>query len=43
MPLPECVAIIDRGKIIAEGTTDELKTQVGGDRIDGIREFAERR
>lgn len=37
------VAIIDKGKIIAEGTTSELKTKVGGDRITvRIREFAER-
>ena len=41
--LADRVAIIDRGKIIAEGTTNELKTQVGGDRITiRIREFAER-
>ena len=33
----------DKGKIIAEGTTDDLKAQVGGDRITiRIREFAER-
>ncbi|NUN64675.1 ATP-binding cassette domain-containing protein [Pseudanabaena biceps] len=42
--LADRVAIIDRGKIIAEGTTDELKARVGGDRITvRIREFAERR
>ncbi len=41
--LADRVAIIDRGKIIAEGTTDELKTKVGGDRITiRIREFADR-
>ncbi|MBD2177143.1 ATP-binding cassette domain-containing protein [Pseudanabaena sp. FACHB-1998] len=41
--LADRVAIIDKGKIIAEGTTDELKTKVGGDRITiRIREFAER-
>ena len=41
--LADRVAIIDRGKIIAEGTTEELKTQVGGDRITvRIREFADR-
>jgi ABC-2 type transport system ATP-binding protein len=41
--LADRVAIIDRGKIIAEGTTNELKTKVGGDRITiRIREFAER-
>jgi ABC-2 type transport system ATP-binding protein len=41
--LADRVAIIDKGKIIAEGTTDELKTKVGGDRITvRIREFADR-
>ena len=41
--LADRVAIIDKGKIIAEGTTDELKTKVGGDRVTiRIREFAER-
>jgi ABC-2 type transport system ATP-binding protein len=41
--LADRVAIIDRGKIIAEGTTDELKNKVGGDRITiRIREFADR-
>ena len=34
------VAIIDRGEVIAEGTPDELKNRVGGDRITlRIREF----
>jgi ABC-2 type transport system ATP-binding protein len=42
--LADRVAIIDKGKIIAEGTTDDLKTKVGGDRVTiRIREFAERR
>jgi len=41
--LADRVAIIDRGKIIAEGTTSDLKAQVGGDRITvRIREFADR-
>jgi ABC-2 type transport system ATP-binding protein len=41
--LADRVAIIDKGKIIAEGTTDDLKTKVGGDRVTiRIREFAER-
>lgn len=41
--LADRVAIIDKGKIIAEGTTDDLKNKVGGDRITiRIREFAER-
>ncbi|MBD2189942.1 ABC transporter ATP-binding protein [Pseudanabaena mucicola] len=41
--LADRVAIIDKGKIIAEGTTEELKSKVGGDRITvRIREFADR-
>ncbi|MFM7888947.1 MAG: ATP-binding cassette domain-containing protein [Pseudanabaena sp.] len=41
--LADRVAIIDKGKIIAEGTSSDLKTKVGGDRITvRIREFAER-
>ncbi|NJK35641.1 MAG: ATP-binding cassette domain-containing protein [Oscillatoriales cyanobacterium SM2_2_1] len=41
--LADRVAIIDRGQVIAEGSPEELKSQVGGDRITvRIREFAER-
>jgi len=40
--LADRVAIIDRGKIIAEGTPNQLKVKVGGDRVTiKIREFAE--
>ncbi len=40
--LADRVGIIDRGKLIAEGTPDELKAKVGGDRLTiRIREFAE--
>ncbi|HEY9906558.1 MAG TPA: ABC transporter ATP-binding protein [Thermosynechococcaceae cyanobacterium] len=39
--LADRVAIIDRGRVIAEGTPSELKDKVGGDRITlRIREFA---
>lgn len=39
--LADRVAIIDRGRVIACGTSSELKDQVGGDRITlRIREFA---
>lgn len=39
--LADRVGIIDRGKLIAEGTPTALKDQVGGDRITiRIREFA---
>jgi ABC-2 type transport system ATP-binding protein len=32
--LAEDIVVIDRGKVIAHGTSDELKTQVGGDRLE---------
>ena len=32
--LADRVAVIDTGRVIAEGTTDELKTAVGGERIE---------
>jgi len=39
--LADCVAIIDKGVVIAEGTPSQLKDQVGGDRITlRIREFS---
>ena len=28
--------MIDKGKVIAQGTADDLKTQVGGERIDVV-------
>src|SRR6187401_2492759 len=32
--LADRIAVIDRGKVIAEGTADELKDQVGGERLE---------
>ena len=32
--LADRIMVIDEGKVIAEGTSNELKTKVGGDRID---------
>jgi ABC-2 type transport system ATP-binding protein len=32
--LADDIAIIDRGKLIAQGTADELKAQVGGERVE---------
>jgi ABC-2 type transport system ATP-binding protein len=32
--LADRIAVIDRGRVIAEGSSDQLKDQVGGERID---------
>ncbi len=34
--LAHTIAVVDRGKIIARGTADELKSQVGGERIEVV-------
>jgi ABC-2 type transport system ATP-binding protein len=34
--LANVIAVVDRGKIIARGTSDELKAQVGGERIEVV-------
>ncbi|MFE3203314.1 ATP-binding cassette domain-containing protein [Embleya sp. NPDC059237] len=34
--LADRIAVIDRGRVIAEGTADELKSETGGDRIDVV-------
>ncbi|QPP07238.1 ATP-binding cassette domain-containing protein [Streptomyces bathyalis] len=40
--LADSVAVIDGGRVVAEGTTGELKSRLGGDRIDVVvREAAD--
>jgi ABC-2 type transport system ATP-binding protein len=34
--LADTIAVVDRGRVIAQGTADELKAQVGGDRIEVV-------
>jgi ABC-2 type transport system ATP-binding protein len=34
--LANMIAVVDRGKIIARGTADQLKSQVGGERIEVV-------
>ena len=34
--LADTIAVVDQGRVIAQGTADDLKAQVGGDRIDVV-------
>ncbi|GGL06335.1 ATP-binding cassette domain-containing protein [Streptomyces flaveus] len=34
--LADHISVVDRGRVIADGTADELKTKTGGDRIDVV-------
>ncbi len=39
--LADQIAVVDRGRIIARGTADELKSQVGGERIEVVLRHAQ--
>ncbi|MFD8820507.1 DUF4162 domain-containing protein, partial [Streptomyces sp. NPDC059627] len=34
--LADRISVVDRGRVIADGTADELKARTGGDRIDVV-------
>ncbi len=34
--LADRISVVDRGRVIADGTADELKSRTGGDRIDVV-------
>ncbi|WP_278263733.1 ATP-binding cassette domain-containing protein [Nocardia sp. AG03] len=34
--LADRISVVDQGRVIAEGTADELKSRIGGDRIDVV-------
>ncbi|MFB7713824.1 ATP-binding cassette domain-containing protein [Streptomyces sp. NPDC056105] len=34
--LADRISVVDRGRVVAEGTVDELKARLGGDRIDVV-------
>jgi ABC-2 type transport system ATP-binding protein len=39
--LADTIAVVDRGRIIAQGTSDQLKSQVGGERIEVVVDDAD--
>jgi ABC-2 type transport system ATP-binding protein len=38
--LADTIAVIDRGRVIARGTSDQLKAQVGGERLEMVLDHA---
>ncbi|MFD7289005.1 ATP-binding cassette domain-containing protein [Streptomyces sp. NPDC059863] len=40
--LADRISVVDSGRVIAEGTADELKARIGGDRIDVVLRDADR-
>jgi ABC-2 type transport system ATP-binding protein len=38
--LADTIAVIDRGRVIARGTSDQLKAQVGGERLEMVLDDA---
>ncbi|MEU5982324.1 ATP-binding cassette domain-containing protein [Streptomyces sp. JL2001] len=40
--LADRISLVDRGRVVADGTADELKARVGGDRIDVVLRDARR-
>jgi ABC-2 type transport system ATP-binding protein len=40
--LADRICVVDRGRVIADGTADELKTLTGGDRVDVVLRDADR-
>jgi ABC-2 type transport system ATP-binding protein len=38
--LADAIAVIDRGRVIARGTADQLKAQVGGERLEMVLDHA---
>ncbi|MEU6732371.1 ATP-binding cassette domain-containing protein [Streptomyces physcomitrii] len=40
--LADRIAVVDRGRVVADGTADELKSRLGGDRLDVVLRAADR-